>query len=52
MYYGVSNKRYASNKRNDTQKFCFPLRLLDTLLNKTTKRVSNKTVTDGICYQK
>ena len=49
MYYGVSNKRYESNKRNDMQKFCLPLRLLDTLLNKTTKIVSNKTVTDVIC---
>ena len=48
-YYGVSNKRNASNKRNDMHESCLPLRLLDTLLNKNTKRVSNKTVTDGIC---
>ena len=48
-YYGVSNKRNASNKRNDMQESCLPLRLLDNLLNKNTKRVSNKTVTDGIC---
>ena len=52
LYSRVSNKRNASNKRNDKQKFRHPLRLFDTLLNKSAKRVSNKAVTAGIFFSK